>query len=255
MKEKSLKILLATCTATLLFSGGMLIHNYLDSIRQNEKHQDLIHIVEESKDNEAMPYDEDTNFLAQYQELYKENNDMVGWLKIEDTPINYPVMQTINNPNYYLRRGFDKQYTVYGLPYIQENCDLEIPSDNLIIYGHHMNDGSMFASLMKYTNKSYWENHKLITFDTLNQHNEYEIFAAFKTTAYGNDEESFKYYRFINAEDEKDFNQFITECKELSFYDTGITPKYGDKLITLSTCEYSQKDGRMIVVARKVDKT
>lgn len=94
---------------------------------------------------------------------------MVGWIKVEDTKINYPVMQSKEEPNFYLRHGFDKAYTVYGCPYVQENCDVDAPSDNLIIYGHHMNDQSMFAGLMKYQSKSFWENHKTVQFDTLTE--------------------------------------------------------------------------------------
>lgn len=175
---------------------------------------------------------------------------MVGWIKVDDTQINYPVMQSVDNPNFYLKHGFDKGYTDYGCPYVQENCDIETPSDNLVIYGHHMNDGSMFAGLMKYTSKNFWKDHKTITFDTLNEHQTYEVVAAFKTTAYAAD--GFKYYHFVNAENEAEFDEYIHKCKELALYDTGVTAQYGDKLITLSTCEYSSANGRMVVVAKKI---
>lgn len=229
MKRKSFIALLILCTTTFFLSTGMLIHNDLDAKRQVESYNQLISIVEnvDLSDIDVLPFDEDSDFIAKYQELHKQKGDMVGWIKIDDTQINYPVMQTIENPNYYLRRGFDKNYSLYGCPYVQETCDISKPSDNIVIYGHHMNDGSMFANLMKYTKKSFWEKHKTITFDTLNKHSEYEVFATFKTTAYGDDSTSFKYYRFVEAKDEQEFNSFIDKCKELALYDTGITPNMG----------------------------
>ena len=142
----------------------------------------------------------------------------------------------------------------YGCPYIQENCDVEKPSDNLIIYGHNMNNGSMFAGLMKFKDKSFWEKHKTISFDTLTDHYDYEVVAVFKTFVYSNSPESFKYYQFSDAETKSDFDEYIRKCKELALYDTGVTAEYGDKLISLSTCEYSRTNGRLVVVAKRVVK-
>ena len=156
------------------------------------------------------------------------------------------------NPNFYLKHGFDKAYTDYGCPYVQENCDVDIPSDNLIIYGHNMKDSSMFSGLMKYTDKSFGESHKIIRFDTLTEKCDYEVIAAFKTVVYTDSPESFKYYKFVNADTADEFNAYIAKCKELALYDTGVTAEYGDKLITLSTCEYSRNNGRLVVVAKKI---
>ena len=221
--------------------------------KQAELYDNLIEAIEDTDDMEdAMSYSEDKNFLPDYQELYMQNNDMVGWIKVEDTKINYPVMQSKDNPNFYLRHGFDKGYTVYGCPYVQENCDVDAPSDNLVIYGHHMNDKSMFAGLMKYADKSFWEKHKTIQFDTLTEKGKYEVVAAFKTEVYTDSPNSFRYYDFVNADTADDFNAYIAKCKELAIYDTGVNAEYGDKLITLSTCEYSRNNGRMVVVAKKV---
>ena len=158
-------------------------------------------------------------------------------------------MQTIDNPNYYLKHSFEKQYSDYGVPYVQENCDLGL-SDNCVIYGHHMNNGSMFADLCKYTDEDFYREHKTIRFDTLSGFGEYEVIVAFKTVAYS--EQGFKYYHFVNAGSAGDFNTYIAKCKELALYDTGVSAEYGDKLITLSTCEYSRQNGRMVVVAKQV---
>lgn len=160
-----------------------------------------------------------------------------------------PVMQTVDNPNYYLKHSFEKQYSDYGVPYVQENCDLGL-SDNCVIYGHHMNNGSMFADLCKYESEDFYQSHKTIRFDTLSSFGEYEVVAAFKTAAYS--EQDFKYYHFVNADSAEDFDAYIAKCKELALYDTGVTAEYGDRLITLSTCEYSRQNGRMVVVAKKI---
>ncbi len=184
-----------------------------------------------------------------YVDVYNKNSDFVGWIYIEDTNINYPVMQTINEPNYYLRRGFDKAYNPYGVPYIQEDCDVLL-SNNLIIYGHNADNGSMFSDLCKYSSEEYYLSHKFINFDTLSEFGKYEIFAVFKVDISADD--LFEYYKFVDS-DKEEFDTYVNKCKELSFYDTDVDVSYGDKLITLVTCEhYYESDGRIIVVAKKI---
>ena len=137
-----------------------------------------------------------------------------------------------------------------GTPYVQEDCDIAA-SDNLVIYGHHIKGQKMFGALEEYKSQSFYEEHKTVQFDTLTQHNDYEVIAVFKTVAYSS--EGFRYYDFVNAENEDEFNAYVGKCKELALYDTGVTAEYGDRLITLSTCEYSAQNGRLVVVAKKVD--
>lgn len=188
--------------------------------------------------------------LPEYKDLYAMNDDLVGWIKIEGTKIDYPVMQTPGSTDYYLHRSFDKEYSDRGCIYAREDCDLDEPSDNITIYGHNMLDGSMFAALHKYEDKKFWEDNQTIFFDTLTERHVYKIFAVFKTSA--NVGEGFSYHQFVDAANEKEFDEFVSTCKELSkkyYYDTGITPKYGDKLICLSTCEYTLGDNSRLVVA------
>ena len=173
-----------------------------------------------------------------YAPVYEQNSDFIGWISIEDTKINYPVMQTPGNKDFYLKHAFDKSYSEYGVPYMQENCKLGL-SDNCVIYGHHMQDGSMFADLCKYESEDFYKEHKTIHFDTLAGFGEYEIVCVF-------------YYHFVDAADAAEFNSFLSSCKSLALYDTGVSAEYGDKLITLSTCEYSRSNGRMVIVARLV---
>ncbi len=182
------------------------------------------------------------------QQLYELNNDFMGWIKIENTNINYPVMQTENSrKDYYLRKNFYKEYSQLGTPYIAEYCNIQT-SDNVIIYGHHIKKNQMFGELEKYKKKEFYKSHKIISFNTINEKANYEIVAVFKTVAYT----GFEYYKFVNSSSKQEFDTFIQKCKELSFYETKSTAEYGDKLITLSTCEYSNKNGRLVVVAKKI---
>lgn len=193
----------------------------------------------------------ESEVLFRYRSLYTINSDMVGFIEIPGTSIKYPVVQSPYEANYYLRRNFYKTSATCGSIYVREACDVFKPSDNITIYGHKMTNGTMFADLHKYKNKSFYDDNTLIYFDTLTEYHTYEIFAVFQTEA--NQGNSFNYHLFDDAKDEAEFNQFVKSCKALSFYDTGITPTYGDKLITLSTCDKSLEDGRFVVVARRID--
>lgn len=238
---------------TAAFCGFHVCDHYAHQNEQTEAFEEIADKVEQAQEDESqapeIPLTEDESILLEYGELFLQNPDMVGWLSVAGTTLNYPVMQTKDNPNYYLKHNFEKAYSDLGTPYIQEDCDIE-QSDNLIIYGHHIKGGKMFGALESYKDKGFYEEHKTIQFDTLTQHGEYEIIAVFKTVAYSS--ESFRYYDFVDAEDEEAFNTYVEKCKELALYDTGVTAEYGDRLITLSTCEYSAQNGRLVVVAKKV---
>ena len=247
----------AFCAALFLFSGAMLAREYLDQKQSAEAFDEVAGLVKEDVELPALeladdPAQEPEELTAfeKYADVYAKNSDLVGWISIPGTRIDYPVMQTKDNPNFYLKHAFDKSYSSYGVPYMRENCDVGI-SDNLMLYGHHMNNGSMFSDLCKYESEDFYQDHKTIHFDTLDSFGEYEVIAAFKTVAYS--EQGFKYYHFVRAEQEEDFDEFIAKCKELALYDTGVTAEYGDQLITLSTCEYSRTNGRMVVVAKLLE--
>ncbi len=250
MKRKLMIAGAAFCAALFLFSGIMLFQEYHDQKQSAEAFEQVAALViadsapEQSKSKEAIG--PELTAFEKYAEVFEQNDDLIGWVSIPGTRIDYPVMQTKDNPDFYLKHAFDKSYSNYGVPYAAENCDADI-SDNMVLYGHHMNNGSMFSDLCKY--EDFYKEHKTIYFDTLGGYGEYEVIAAFKTVAYA--ESGFKYYHFVNAESEAAFDEYIAKCKELSLYDTGVSAAYGDKLITLSTCEYSQTNGRMVVVAKK----
>ena len=192
--------------------------------------------------------------LPELVEYYKKNSDLIGWLKIDNTPINNPVMFTPNDPEFYLNKDFNKNKTVAGTLFIDANSQISTPNTNIIIYGHNMKNDTMFGSLSEYANKSYYESHKTISFNTLYETGTYEVFGAFYAKVLKkSDTTSFRYYRYYGASTEDEFNQFVNYVKSVRQYDTGVEPKFGDRFITLSTCSYHVANGRFAVVARRVE--
>lgn len=213
--------------------------------------------------------------LPELKPIYELNNDLVGYLNFPYSGLNlqYPVMQTPEDDDYYLSHDFYGNESIVGCPYVPASCDVFAPSDNIVIYGHNLKTGGMFNKLTYYREKSYWEKHQTFTFDTLYERHTYRIFAVFKTAAKQFTEDGkpwgFPYHRLNNFANEYEFNKFIADVKGAAFngggykgwtfYDTGITPQYGDKLLCLSTCEYTMKDpdgtvnGRWVVMAVRVD--
>lgn len=212
-------------------------------------------LVEETKisENQETDGDDSAKILLRYSRLHEANADFAGWIQIPDTTIDYPVMYVKGDNDTYLHSNFNKEYDAGGVPFIDGYCSLEPVSDNLIIYGHHMNDNSMFQPLMNYKEKDFYETHKTISFDTLKARGTYQIVAVITAKALAEDEEGFRYYGQTEFSDESEFNSYMDNIQQLQLYDTGETAVYGDKLITLSTCEYSQEDGRLAVIAKKID--
>lgn len=187
--------------------------------------------------------------LPEYVALWKRNPDLVGWIEIPGTNINYPVVQS-RTENYYLYNNFDEEVDYHGTIYVREVCDVFKPSDNLTIYGHHLIDGTMFHELDEFKKESFWREHKTFTFDTVSEHHTYEIVSVFLTTATLG--EGFTYHEFVDAADAAEFDAYVAKCKELALFDTGVTATYGDKLITLSTCDHDLENGRLVVVAKRM---
>ncbi len=189
--------------------------------------------------------------LPEFKEMLAVNSKLIGWLKIEDTNIDYPVAQTTDN-EYYLDHDLNQNKDRNGTIFLDTNCDVIKPSTNLILYGHHMRSGNMFGNLEKYQDESYYEKHKYITFDTLYEYGTYEVMYVFRSHVFTETEVAFKYYQFIDAYSEVEFDSYMDEMAEMSLYDTGVTASFGDRLLTLSTCDYQEKDGRFVVVAKKI---
>ena len=211
--------------------------------------------------------------LSELVDIYALNNDLVGWITMDGVKVNHPVLQRLSDSDYYLTRDFYHQESMAGCLYVPTSCDVNKPSDNVVIYGHTLKTGAMFGRLSRYRDKSFWENNQTFTFDTLYERHTYQIFAVFKTAAKQYDSAGnvwgYPYHRMNEFEDEASFNKFIQDIKGAafkgdnayqgySFFDTGITPTYGDKLLCLSTCEYSMKDpdgtvnGRLVIMAVRI---
>ncbi len=189
--------------------------------------------------------------LDQYKSLYNSNKTLIGWLNIADTIIDYPVMQTEDN-EYYLNHNIQLEEDRNGALFLDSHCDITNPGTNYIVYGHNMKSGKMFGSLDKYADQSFYEKHKEIRFDTIYEEGIYEVMYVFRSRVYQQDEIVFKYYQFYDANSEEEFQSYMKEMEALSLYDTGVKAEYGDHLLTLSTCDYEEKDGRFVVVAKRV---
>lgn len=198
------------------------------------------------------PTEAPREMLPEMAELYEQNPDTVGYIEIAGTKLSYPVMFTPEDQNKYFRKSFDGKFSIAGVPYIKVGCSLDPASDNIIIYGHNMYDGTAFNTMLKYDQKTFWEKHPTFTFNTLYEEKTYEIISCFYDRIYAKDEDVFKFYQFINAEDEEDFNEAIRQYKKKALYDIEATAEYGDKLVTLITCSYHVTDGRFVIVGREM---
>ncbi len=266
MRKVLFIITVVLLVAVFGFSAFMVGDYVLEGKEQAKRNEELANIVAQAqtKPTTAVTLPPETTeaptegttaptepvMLEGLKELYEMNSDVVGWLQLEGTELNYPVLQTPSDPNYYLYRDFDGKDSKRGSVYAWSEADILEPSDNITLFGHNMADGSMFAALNAYTNKSAWDNNPLLFFNTLYEYHTYKIIAVFKTSA--NIGEGFSYHKFVDAQSEEEFNEFVQICKDLAFYETGETAEYGDKLICLSTCEYTLDNGRLVVVAKRI---
>ena len=278
INRKKLKRYLPPClmlffAAIFLVCAGVLAKRALEDYQQAEQNDYLIGLVQQEQAQVQRPPITDSHasyveplsafveikdpvtglpvkVLREYASVYQLNPDMVGWIHIPNTTLNYPVVQKPGEPDYYLHKDFYDNDSRHGTVYAHNQADLHKPSDNVTIFGHNMTNGSMFATLHEYTKKEYYDANPYIYFDTLYEHHTYQIIACFRTSA--NLGQGFSYHIFNEADNEEEFNAFIAEVKRLALYDTGLTAEYGDKLLTLSTCEYTLDNGRFVVVAKRI---
>lgn len=187
---------------------------------------------------------------ASYIALKEENPDFFGWIFIEGTAVNYPVMYTPEDEEYYLHRDFYGKEARSGVPFLAASC--YEGCGNYLIYGHHMKNGTMFASLLDYAGREYWEEHPVIRFDTPAASGEYEVVAAFYSEAYPQDVSGvFRFYQYTDLSEPSVFTEYVEQVQRAALYDTGIHVEYGSGLLTLCTCSYHIENGRFVVVARK----
>lgn len=190
----------------------------------------------------------DFHFLDQYMELYQINPDLRGWLTIDGTEIDYPVMQSEDN-DYYLEHSFYGKKNKYGCLFVKDFVDINTLETNFIVYGHNMKDGAMFGTLDKFQSEEYFKEHSEIYFYTFTEIRIYDIMAAFQIKLY-DEEEDFKYYEFYQEENQEQFEYFYKNVMDRALYDTGMTAEFGDSFITLSTCAYQANDSRFVLVGK-----
>ncbi len=261
-KNWILNIILIIAVLCFVGSGGYLLKYYWDGW-QKEKDMGRLHDLILT-DEELSGVSESTGTAGaddqggqkqtasnRYARLLEQNPDFIGWIEIEGTKISYPVMYTPDDPEYYLHRNFEGDYEYSGLPFVDGACSIEPRSTNVIIYGHNMKNDTMFSHLLDYRDEDFYKEHPYITFNTIYGDGDYEIVSVILARALYEDEDGFRYYGMIDAASEEEFDDYMDHIHELELYDTGVDASYGDELLTLSTCEYSQENGRLAVIAKK----
>ncbi len=188
-----------------------------------------------------------------YQDSFLANEDMAGWLKIEGTPIDYPVMWTPGDETYYLYKNFDGKEDQNGSLLLDTDSSLDPLTTNLIIHGHNMRSGAMFGTLTSYEDPDYCKEHNIISLYTEDCKRRYEVVSVFRSQVYRKTDTVFKFYKFFQANTQEEFDDFYQNIQKLSLYDTGVTAAFGDRFITLSTCVYHVEQGRFVVVAKEIE--
>ena len=247
--KKSVIITIRVIAAVMLAVSLVFLGIYLfQDIHDSNIAKDILKLKgQKIDDSEKIP-----DVLDDYAALYGENKDVIGWLKIDGTNIDNVVMFAPKEHEKYLRHDFYGNYSTRGCLYVDEGCNI-LHSDNLIIYGHHMKDGTMFGKLEDYSTKTYYLNHKYINFDTIYEKHRYQVVAAIKTEIPPEDKECFRYYHYIGENDTEMLEQYKEFIAENQLYNTGVQLNEGDKILTLSTCAYHTDNGRFIVVAKQID--
>lgn len=260
MNKTKAKIVAAVAVVSFLVlavSVGMVIHITASAAKEQKAFDELIEIVGQTEIPDLPPAEEGAadadhsarSVLPEYAALYEQNSDLFAWLCIDGTNINYPVMHTPDDPQYYLKRAFDGSRSYSGTPFLDGKCTED--GGIYIVYGHHMSDGTMFGKLADYANEGYWKKHPTIRFDTIRERGEYEVMAAFFSKVYRSSEDGFRYYAETDLTDKAAFDRYVGQVADAALYDTGVTAEFGDPLLVLSTCHYHVDDGRFVVVARK----
>lgn len=240
-KRRWLNFMITICFIIFAIVLCYLIYNFNIDSQDQKQFDDMAQTIT-IEDNT----DENADNGSGITDLINKNSDCIGWLRISGTKIDYPVMQAKDNPQYYLRRDFNKQYSYLGTPFMDSRCDANY-DNNLIIYGHNMCDGKMFAELLKYRDKAYFKEHNIIHFITENGIQKYEVLAVCKV------KDTDEWYSYTTQKDKESFNNLISHIKDKSLYQPDESAEYGDHFLTFSTCEYSQTNGRLIVIAKRSD--
>ena len=246
LKQILIKVFFLISLITLIVSAAYLTNYFLSS-----KHQDGI--IEDTRSVWHETETEDAPEPSATELLLRENSDFKGWITVPNTKIDNPIYQTDNN-EFYLTHNQKKQKSAYGALFFDcKNLITDGDTDkNLVIYGHHMKNGSMFANLTKYKSLSFYKENPTIEFSTLYKKGTYKVYAAFVLNASKADDNGYIYNisrkNFISDED---FNSWVDEARERSLISTGVDVENGDNIITLVTCAYDFDNARFVVMARE----
>lgn len=247
MRKVVSTIIVVICIAVIAVAAFKIITYYMEASKAEEAFDNLRPptVPTEEKTTES----EFDKLLPHYQALKEQNPDFVGWLTVEGTDVDYPVMQTVDDLEYYLDKDFDKNYSAPGTLFASDISDVNTPSDVVLIYGHNMKSGAMFSSLKNLLDQEALDANGEIIFDTLTNRNEYQIVSVFRTEVNTGSDSEFKYYNYSNFLNADEFNQFLSSAKSKSSTWTDIQPVFGDKILLLSTCEDTNMNGRIVVMA------
>ena len=223
----------------------------IENITENVDEDNLKESEEESIEEIIEP--EIVRVPNPYSEYFNQNEYMAAWINIPDTVIDYPVMYTPFDENYYLNRGFDNNSNANGCLILDTDSSLDPLSTNLIIHGHNMKSGAMFGTLSKYEDEKYCKEHQYIYLHDEDREHKYQVLCVFRSRVFYKYETDFKFYKFFNATNQEEFDDFYNNIIDLAEFDTGVTAEFGDNFITLSTCAYHVQNGRLVVVAKEIE--
>lgn len=237
----------AALIAVLVFSSVLALRIYLPQRREQNEFASLRQEIPS-----GAPEESTSAFVNRYESVMEQNGDFACWLKIPDSVIDYPVMKTSeDDPEFYLRRGFDKEYSFAGCLFIGGGCNLD--SDSFIIYGHNMDTATMFGELDLFADPDYALKHRLIYVGTPTEDRVYRVFAAFQTKIYDANANVFKYYERLGSLNEPTYLDTVSNIRSMSMVDLADAPQYPAQLLFLSTCSYHTKNGRFVVAAYRTD--
>lgn len=209
----------------------------------------------DSASEETAVTEEPVPYVSPYADYFDAYPDMVAWLYIPDTLVDYPVMWTPGDETYYLYRHYDGTSNQNGSLLLDTDSSLSPLTTNLIIHGHDMRSGAMFGKLTDYADQTYCEQHKEMLLFTADCERKYQVISVFYSQVYKKKDTVFKFYKFFQADTEEEFNDFYDNIKKMSLFDTGVTAQFGDRFITLSTCSSHVENGRFVVVAKEITDT
>ena len=183
--------------------------------------------------------------MDRYNSLLEINKDVVGWISVPNTVIGYPVVQADDN-DFYLRRNIHGERATAGTIFMDYRSDARAEGKHIILYGHHMRNGSMFKDLVKYKEEDFFRNQGNIRFNTLYEEIEWEVFSIYVADADFN-------YRQTEFTSGENYIKFLKKLQNESMFNKGIELTENDQILTLSTCTYEYDDARFVVHARRTD--